>query len=102
MMNIYLKEMEKEYPGKRILLIMDQAAWHKSESLEVSPNIQIKFLPPYSPELNPVEKLWWWLRKEVTHNRIFKNLDEMLDELEKEFSKLTPELLSSLCTCSYI
>lgn len=102
MMNIYLKEMQKEYSGKRILLIMDQGAWHKSESLEVPPNIRIKFLPPYSPELNPVEKLWWWLRKEVIHNRIFKNLDEMLDELEKEFSMLKPELLSSLCACSYI
>lgn len=94
--------MEQEFAGKKIMIIMDQAAWHKSDDLIVSSNIQIKFLPPYSPELNPVEKLWWWLRKEVTHNRVFKNLDEMADELEKEFVKLTPNFLLTLCGCGYL
>lgn len=102
MMNIYLNEFEKEYSDKKILLIMDQAAWHKSKSLEEFEKIQIRFLPPYSPQLNPVEKLWWWLRKERTHNNFFKNLDEMMDRLEDEFRKLTPKTLSNLCACSYL
>jgi len=46
--------------------------------------------------------LWWWLRKEVIHNRVFKNLDEMADELEKEFVKLTPNFLITLCGCGYL
>jgi hypothetical protein len=51
MMNIYLNEMVKKYPGKEILLIMDQAPWHKSNSLELEEfsNIRIKFLPPILP-----------------------------------------------------
>ena len=102
MMNIYLKEFVKEYPGKKVVLIMDQAAWHKSKSLQKFENIHIKFLPPYSPQLNPVEKLWWWLRKERTHNEYFKTLDDMMDRLEKEFVKLTPNILSNLCGCSYL
>lgn len=101
-MNIYLKQMEKELFGKKIMIIMDQASWHKSDALIVPSNIQIRFLPPYSPELNPVEKLWWWLRKEVTHNRVFNNLDEMSDQLEKEFVKLTPNFLTKLCGCGYL
>lgn len=102
MMNIYLKELKKTYPDKKLMLIMDQAPWHKSKSLEEFENIQIRFLLPYSPQLNPVEKLWWWLRKERTHNEIFKTINSMMDELEKEFRKLTPNILSSLCGCSYL
>ena len=45
------------------MLIRDQAGWHKSKSLELPENIILKSLPPYSPELNPVEKLWQWLKK---------------------------------------
>lgn len=50
-----------------------------------------RFLPPYSPELNPVEKLWQWLRKEIPHNNLLKTLEELMDALENEFRKLTPE-----------
>lgn len=81
---------------------MDQASWHKSYSLRKYGEITIKYLPPYSPELNPVEKLWWWLRKEVVHNRIFKTITEIMDALEKEFKKLSPSKILSLCSCNYL
>jgi len=61
MMNLYLAEMSVAFPDKKILLIWDQAGWHKAKSLKVPENIILKSLPPYSPELNPVEKLWQWL-----------------------------------------
>lgn len=102
MMNIYLKELNKAFPNKKIMLIMDQAAWHTSDMVQDFANICVKFMPPYSPELNPVEKLWWWLRKERTHNKIFTTIDAMMDSLEIEFQKLTPTFLSSLCGCSYL
>ncbi len=70
MMNIYLDNLSKEYGDKEILVIMDQAGWHKSNDLNIPKNIQIKFLPSYSPELNPVEKLWQWLKKEALHNNL--------------------------------
>lgn len=102
MMNVYLKELLKSFPDKRLMLIMDQAAWHHSNNLIVPENITIRFLPPYSPELNPVEKLWWWLRKERIHNKVFKTLNAIMDSLEMEFRNLTPDILSSLCRCSYL
>ena len=61
-MNIYLDELSKAFTDSNIKLIMDQAGWHKSQGLRVPDNIQIEFLPPYSPELNPVERLWKWLK----------------------------------------
>ena len=102
MMNIFLDEFLKQYSDKDILLVLDQAGWHKAKDLKVPPNTTLMFLPPYSPELNPVEKLWQWLRKEATHNNLFKTLEEMMDALESEFRKLTPETFVQLCHCSYL
>jgi transposase len=102
MMNVYLKELLKSFPDKKLMLIMDQAAWHHSNNLIVPENITIRFLPPYSPELNPVEKLWWWLRKERIHNKVFKTLNSIMDSLEMEFRNLTLDILSSLCRYSYL
>lgn len=102
MMNVYLKELSKTFSAKNIMLIMDQASWHRSDDLMEFNNIKFKFLPPYSPELNPIEKLWWWLRKEQIHNKVFKTLDAIMDELEVEFKNLTHSRLKTLCACSYL
>ena len=52
------------------------------------------FLPAYSPELNPVERLWRWLRGEVTHNTLlFQKLEDMMGASEKEFRYLDKEVL---------
>ena len=102
MMNVYLKELQRAFPDKQLMLIMDQASWHTSDKLIEFENMQIIFLPPYSPELNPIEKLWWWLRKERIHNKVFKTIDDIMDSLEIEFRNLTPDTLLSLCRCSYL
>ncbi|MFH0811238.1 MAG: IS630 family transposase [Pseudomonadota bacterium] len=102
MMNIFLEGLTKEYPGRDITIILDQAGWHKAKGLKVSRNISLLFFPPYSPELNPVEKLWQWLRKEVSHNAVFKTIPALMDALEKEFRNLTPLHFSQLCHCTYL
>ncbi len=53
------------------ILIMDQAGWHKSRGLRVPDNLTILYLPPYSPELNPVERLWAYLRDHFPSNRAY-------------------------------
>ena len=87
MMNLYLAEMSAAFPDKEIMLIWDQAGWHKSNSLKVPDNIVLKSLPPYSPELNPVEKLWQWLKKHVCRNRLFAYLDDLMNTLAETFLK---------------
>ena len=59
-MNIYLKDLSKEIK-KDFILIMDGAGWHSSKNLIIPKNIQIVILPPYCPELNPVERLWRYI-----------------------------------------
>ncbi|MFH1540011.1 MAG: transposase [bacterium] len=65
MMTFYLEKFSLEYSSEKVLLIMDQAGWHDSHHLKRPCNVSVEFLPPYSPELNPVEKLWQWLRMHV-------------------------------------
>jgi len=69
---------------------MDKAGWHTSSKLSTPPNISIWNLPPYSPELNPVELIWREVRKLYFNNQLFENLDAVEDRLVnglKEFSK---------------
>lgn len=69
-MNIFLKELSKQYPEDIILLCCDGAAWHKAGSLCVPDNIELFFIPPYTPEMNPIEQIWKELRKMVRRNQV--------------------------------
>jgi transposase len=71
---------------KKILLVLDNARYNHARILqdwlkEVSIVLELFFLPPYSPELNPVEMLWKKTRRGVTHNRYFKSLEELRYDL---------------------
>jgi transposase len=63
-------------PTKRILLVLDRAGWHRSQELVVPEGIHLLFLPPYSPELQPCERLWP-LTNEGIANRSFRTLDDL-------------------------
>jgi transposase len=69
-------------PHRRILLVLDRAGWHSSQTLVVPDGIQLMFLPPYSPELQPCERIWP-LTNEAIANRRFETLDE-LQEVQAE------------------
>jgi transposase len=101
-MNVYLEELAAAYPDKRILLIWDGAGWHESKGLRIPDNIRCEALPPYSPELNPVERLWQWLRRHVTRNQLFDSQEALMDRLADALRKPEPALLGSLCRCGYL
>jgi transposase len=82
-MNEFLQQLSKQYSNYRIIIILDKAGWHISQSLEISNNIRLLHLNPYSPELNPVELLWREIRRKYFHNIIFENLDEVENTLQK-------------------
>lgn len=82
-MNEFLLQLSKQYNNYRIIIILDKAGWHISQSLEISDNIKLLHLNPYSPELNPVELLWREIRRKYFHNIIFENLDEVENTLQK-------------------
>ncbi|TGE86858.1 IS630 family transposase [Rhizobium sp. SEMIA 4088] len=70
------------------ILIMDQAGWHMSNNLVVPENITILPLPPKSPELNPVENLWLFMRENWLSNRVFKSYDDIVNHCCDAWRKL--------------
>ncbi len=82
-MNEFLRQLSDQYPGYRIILILDKAGWHISHSLQIAQNIKMLHLNPYSPEQNPVELLWREIRRKYCHNKIFNSLDEVEDTLQQ-------------------
>jgi transposase len=89
-------------PDEHIVLIMDGAGWHKSKALQLPDGITVLLLPPYSPELNPVENLWHYLRCHYLSNRAYNNYDELFDAGTDAYRRLTPDLIRSVCACPYL
>lgn len=84
------------------VLALDNAGWHTAKALAVPANVTLLFLPPYSPELNPVENLWGYLRGHSLSNRVYTDYDELVTEADAAWSKLTPATLKSACGCPWI
>lgn len=79
-MNAHLAVIAKTVlPGAHAILILDGAGWHRSKGLKVPDNISLLKLPPYSPELNPVENIWAYLRASQLANSIFDSYDEIVN-----------------------
>ena len=77
---MFLREISWRYPCEHILMFMDQASWHKAKGLKIPPNIELAFLPPYSPELNPQEQVWDELREKFFGNKPFKSIKAVMDK----------------------
>ena len=101
-MNIFLREFAKVNRNQKIAIVMDGAGWHKSDKLIIPKNIRIIILPPYSPELNPTEKLWQYIKDHTIKNRIYKTLHELEDTVCEFVKTLTPEIIRSVCGVSYV
>ncbi len=95
-MNVYLKELSKEIKGD-FILIMDGAGWHKSKNLIIPKNIQIILLPPYCPELNPVERLWRYIKDNTIKNKVFETLTELENLVCKFVRNLGNEIIKNTC-----
>ena len=103
LMNVHLRQISEAVgPEKHVVLVMDQAGWHRSKSLRVPANITIHLLPPYSPELNPVERLWAYLKSHYLSNRVFKDEQAIDDACAEAWRAMTPQLIQSITRTQWI
>jgi len=100
-MNVFLAEMSRELGKKEALIIMDGAGWHKSKNLEIPKNITIKYLPPYSPELNPVERIWLYIKQNTIKNKIYENISTLEDVVCEFIKNLELEQIKNICNYNY-
>jgi transposase len=105
LISVFLKQFSKQLPtGTHAVLIWDQAGFHKSGEVVVPANVTIIELPAYSPELNPVENLWQYLRSHYWANRSYKNYDALREAACDSWQAvcLDEKLIQNICHCSYI
>lgn len=101
-MNKFLEELAKEYPDDRILLVCDGAPWHKSKGLKIPESITLLHIPPYTPEMNPIEQIWKQLRSMGFRNQVFKSLELVVDRLCDTICDLTDEMVKSITLRQWI
>ncbi len=101
-MNAHLKEISAEVaPGARAVLVCDGAGWHqRGEKLIVPRNITLLSLPAYSPELNPMEKVWDYLRQNKLCALVWNTYEEILDACQSAWRFLIddPDRIRSIGT----
>ena len=79
-MNLHLAEISQAVAtDAHAVVLMDQAGWHTSDKLDLPSNISIVLLPPKSPELNPTENTWQFMRDNWLSNRIFRSAEDIVD-----------------------
>jgi len=103
LMNTFLTGLSGTLAAKdHAVLVLDNAGWHVAKTLRVPENITLLFLPPYSPELNPAERLWAWLRSHQLSNRVYKDYDDLLHSTNAAWHSLDAKTIKSICACPWI
>jgi DDE superfamily endonuclease len=103
-MNKHFEEISKAVsPGAHAVLVHDGAGWHGSGELAVPANITTITLPPYSPELNPAENVWEYLRKNKLANRLYETYEDIVEACCEAWNALmaTPECITSITQRSW-
>jgi len=85
-----LNKLSKQQTDEYKILFLDNGACHKATRLVIPKNIALCFLPPYSPELNPAEKIWAFIKRKIT-NKAF----EKLEDLKKFMNNIIQKYLDS-------
>jgi hypothetical protein len=98
-MNLHLQEIGRAVaPGAHAVLVLDGAGWHVSPALAVPDNVTLLLLPPYAPELNPVENVWEYLRQNKLALRLLDDYEAIVEARCKAWNDLlaTPARLASI------
>jgi len=103
-MSLFLAEVARRHRQDYILMVLDGAGWHRAQDLVIPDNMRLVFLPPYSPELNPMEHIWEEIREKWFPNLVFHSLDAVEDRLMEAVLYLEshPELTASITGFDWI
>lgn len=103
--NLFFDELATQIPdGVHVILIWDQAGFHTSHELRIPKNVSLLSLPPRSPELNPMENLWHYLRSHYWSNSVFKDYAALLEAATVAWRAVCalPEQIVSVCNYPYL
>jgi putative transposase len=89
----FLVKVCRQYPNQKVIMVVDNVRYHHAKRLKpilekYQNKLELVYLPAYSPDLNPIERIWWYMRKKISHNRYLETMDiriEKFNELMKTF-----------------
>lgn len=88
----FLKQIVRHHPEEKVHLVLDNVRYHHAKSLQPwleanKARIELHFLPAYSPQFNPIERVWKATKKASVHNRYFESLDQLKKTLFRRFNR---------------
>ncbi|TVM02648.1 MAG: DDE endonuclease [Candidatus Brocadia sp. WS118] len=98
---IYLNEFSGWAKKSFNIMVLDNGSFHKAKGLIIPENVALLFLPAYSPELNPIERLWEYIKDQIA-GELFQNLDRLKDEVAEVIRRLSKKTVASLTGYPYI
>lgn len=98
---IFLDEFSKENKNEFKIILLDNGAFHKVKKLIIPKNIALVFIPPYSPELNPSEKIWWKMKRAFS-GKLYKTLDQVSGFITNQVKILSKDVVKSICGFDYL
>ena len=90
-MRAFLRHVARRHENEFVVMVIDGAPSHRSGNLQLPPNLALVRLPPYSPELNPVEHLWDEIREKNFANRVFDSLGAVIAQFVRSLSRKEQE-----------
>ena len=97
LMSDHLKMIAEEAgEDTQVVLVLDGAGWHKAKGLKVPENMTLLFLPPYAPELMPMERVWAWMRSHDLSNRVFIDAADIDRACARSWNKITPQRIQTI------
>jgi transposase len=97
----FLELFASKYPADLHIIQVDNGGFHSSLNLSIPENVVLLFQPAYSPEVNPIERLWGYLKEQLKWLR-FEQIEELRESVRKELKKLTKEIIASLTGWEFI
>ncbi|MEG4076059.1 transposase [Microcoleus sp. Pol14C2] len=97
----FLDLFASEYPEDLHLIQVDNGGFHNSLNISIPENVILLFQPAYSPEVNPIERLWGYIKEQLKWLR-FEQIEELRAALQKELEKLTNQVIASLTGWKFI
>jgi len=93
---------EEAGADSHVVLVLDQAGWHVAKNLKVPHNITLMHLPAYSPELNPIERLWSYIRSHYLCNRAYDDYQQIFDAASMAWNKISSNQFQTICNATWL
>ncbi|TCI90780.1 IS630 family transposase [Tenacibaculum sp. M341] len=91
----YLNEFSKQNPREYKIVVIDNAGFHATKNIEIPENIYLLRIPPYTPELNPCEQVWQYIKQRFK-NQTFENIDQLKKWLHNMVTDMDKDLIKSI------